>query len=75
MAYEKAFIERELLEQERNAQRILLPHDSIIAIQILPSRFQTGEYDYFVMTPHPIRKGGFCKKMVSKEWLDEVLDP
>jgi hypothetical protein len=75
LAYEKAYVDLELLEQEKNAQRILLPHDSIIAIQILPSRFHTGQYDYFVMTPHPIRKGGFCKKMVSKEWLYKVLDP
>ena len=73
--YEKAYVERDLLEAELNHQSIFLPHDSIIALQLIPSIFKKGEYEYFALTHHPDKAQGYCKKLISKEWLYDHLDP
>ena len=72
--FKQAFVEREMLHQEMTGQKLFLPFDAIVAIQILPSNYEKGEYDYFALTHNPNGQG-FCKKVVAKEWLYENLEP
>ena len=68
-----ATVKKQMLEWEITGQKLLLPYDSIFAIQVLPSKYIKGEYDYFAVTDNPDGEG-WVKKWVSKAWLDENVD-
>ena len=62
-----------LEEWEMTGQKLLLPYDSIFAIQNIPSKYFKGEHDYYAVTDNP-HDEGFSKKLVSKAWLDDNID-
>ena len=63
-----------MLHQEMKGQRVFLPFDAILAIQVLPSKYEDGDVDYFAVTHNPDGEG-FSKKLVTKEFLYENLEP